>query len=537
MHTRAAPTSSSLLLGCTAIVVLTLTSPEPARAAVIDAASCSTTDVQAAIDGASAGDEIVLPACSATWSVAVVVDRPVTIRGAGEAATLLTGGGAAFFDVDIDATGLVRFTGMEMRGAVDGEAISINGRAQFRVDHCRFVDITGRSIFLGYQNWATADMPAVRGLVDHITYEATDSLTPIMVYGRDDAWLRGEGYGTDDAVFVEDSTFDFATPGVNSSVLDGEHGARFVVRHNTIVNGEIQQHDTGSTPQGRGTRAIEVYANTFECHVADCGNSVFGIRGGTGLIYDNVIPAGYVTPTFTQIYRVTDDGSSPWSSRCDATPERVCGTFFSHCSGGDHHTCFDDTECSGAGTCVDTCTVDGDCPAGAGCVALDGQLEASGWPCRDQTGRGADDPVTHVQSSAPLYWWNNTAPGGMPYDLYVASVNAPFIQENRDYCNHAPTTACGGTAPFDYTPFPYPHPLATGAPLPDGGMPTDGGARGDAATSTSDAGTRDAGTSAGPPSSGCGCRAGGPAPLPRGWPSALWIALAVAWSQRRSRRR
>jgi hypothetical protein len=40
-------------------------------------------------------------------------------------------------------------------------------------------------------------------------------------------------------------------------------------------------------------------------------------------------------------------------------------------------------------------------------VQLDGQLDSTGWPCRDQTGRGQDDPITHIQASSPAYWWNN----------------------------------------------------------------------------------------------------------------------------------
>lgn len=498
----------------------------PVAADTLEVDSCDVSAVQATLDGAAAGDEIVLPACSATWDTSLVVTLPVTIRGAGETSTLLEGGGAAFVDADIDEAGLLRVTGIGFHGSVDGEAISLNGRATFRFDHLRFEDISGRSIWLGYQNWATEDVPALRGLIDHVTFVSADSRTPIMVYGRDDAWLRGEVYGTDDFVFVEDSTFTWATPGVNSSVLDGEHGARFVVRHNRIVNGQIQQHDTGSTPQGRGTRAIEIYDNTFVCELGDCGNSIFGIRGGTGLIHDNALPTGFESVTFTQIYRVTDLGSAPWESRCDGTVEHVCSTFFSHCSGGDHHTCFSDSECGGAGSCVGECGGDGECPAGSTCVQLDGHEEASGWPCRDQTGRGADDPVTHAQASAPLYFWDNALPSGVA-PLFVPGVNAAYIAEDRDYCNHDPSTACGAAGPFTYTPFPYPHPLATGEPIPDAGVDADVGARDGGPGSDGGVGV-DGGS--GPGTSGCACRAGR-GPLPQ-W-TVLVLALALALLRRR----
>ena len=49
-------------------------------------------------------------------------------------------------------------------------------------------------------------------------------------YGRPFNFQRWLDDNANHRVFVEDSTFTWATPGVNSSVLDGEHGARFVVR-------------------------------------------------------------------------------------------------------------------------------------------------------------------------------------------------------------------------------------------------------------------------------------------------------------------
>src|SRR6185295_15813862 len=144
----------------------------------------------------------------------------------------------------------------------------------------------------------------------------------------------------------------------------------------------------------------------------------------------------------TQIYRVSEAGGSPWPSRCDGTPEKICSTFYSHCSSGDHHTCFGPEECTGAyGSCADECTTDAECPTGATCVQLDGQLDATGWPCRDQTGRGMDDPITHVQASAPLYWWNNRDEMDRPQPFGIADTDRSYIVEGCDYCSHDPTTA------------------------------------------------------------------------------------------------
>ena len=120
----------------------------------------------------------------------------------------------------------------------------------------------------------------------------------------------------------------------------------------------------------------------------------------------------------------------------------------------------------------------------------------------------------------PLYWWNNADPSGTLHELYVASVNAPFIQEDRDYCNHDPTSACGTAPPFTYVPFPYPHPLATGEPIPDAGISADAGTMESDAGPGRDAATMDAG--AGTRSSGCACRAD------RRGAAAPWWGMLVA---------
>jgi hypothetical protein len=49
------------------------------------------------------------------------------------------------------------------------------------------------------------------------------------------SWNMPDGYGTDNAIYVEDSTFTW-TGGAVGDVLDGECGARFVIRNNHITN-------------------------------------------------------------------------------------------------------------------------------------------------------------------------------------------------------------------------------------------------------------------------------------------------------------
>lgn len=459
-----------------ALPVLALALVGRTAAADQTAKSCNASDVQAAVDAAAPGEIVNVPACTTTWASAVTIDKGITLRGQGEKATVIQGSGRVL-DVDLAAMGAFRLTGFGFGGGGSaGELIAINGRfASLRVDHVAFTNPTTRAFIIGYRTWPKS-LPGIIGLFDHVTYTSAQAMPFILYYGSDASWNAPDDYGTANALYVEDSTFHWDTPGPVSHVVDGEHGARYVVRHSKIENGQIQQHDTGSTQQARSTRKVEVYSNEFACTLSDCGWIAIGLRGGTGVIWDNVISTNYQNAASTQIYRVTATGSDPWPNRCDATPDRICSTFYSHCSGGDHRTCFDSSDCPSIGPCVGSCTQSSECPAGSTCVQMDGQADSSGWPCRDQTGRGQDDPNTRVQASSPLYWWNNRTPTSSPLGVSVATANLPYIKEGRDFCSHDTTSACGTAKPWTYTPLAYPHPLASGGGDPDGGVLPDGAA-------------------------------------------------------------
>jgi hypothetical protein len=469
----------------------------------VDAASCERADVASAIDGAAEGATVNVPAGTCVWTSPITITKAITLAGAGETETILQAGDSdGLLDVD-GAGGAFRLTGVGFTGNTTGPLIALNGSFNaVRIDHVTFTNIHDLCVLIGYFTWYESTV-AVRALFDHVTYVNDEEHGFVRTYGSDDSWNQPDALGSDDAIFIEDSSFawNVSGPGPNAHVNDGEHGARIVIRHNQIQNGQLQWHDTGSTQQARSTRVLELYGNTFQCDVDNCGWGAIGLRGGTGVAYDNLIPiypGGYENAAVTQIYRVDAVGSTPWPHQCDGTVDRICSTFRSHCSGGDHRDCgADGNECNGMGTCVDTCNSDTECPSGSTCLEkFDGQLQPSGWPCRDQTGRGQDDPVTHEQASAPFYWWQNTESSTQELlGVEVTGSNAPYIQADRDFYIQVPAfdghsgmgrgdlsarpPACTpGVAYFavdenklykcsegnqwsvHFQPFAYPHPLA-----------------------------------------------------------------------------
>src|SRR5262249_30319157 len=59
---------------------------------VTTAASCSQTDVQAAINLASTGDTVVMPSGTCTWTTRMNINKAITLRGAGTGQTIIEDG-------------------------------------------------------------------------------------------------------------------------------------------------------------------------------------------------------------------------------------------------------------------------------------------------------------------------------------------------------------------------------------------------------------------------------------------------------------
>ena len=83
--------------------------------------------------------------------------------------------------------------------------------------------------------------------------------------------------------------------------------------------------------------------------------------------------------------------------------------------------------------------------------------EEEGWMCRDQIGAERDsslwtaENIAPSQDKEPAYFWNNKTDLGADVVPFVHNSCGNWIQINRDYYV--------GSAKPDYTPYTYPHPL------------------------------------------------------------------------------
>ena len=441
-----------------------------AHAANINAPSCSSSDVQNAINSASAGDTVVVPSGSCTWTTPVTIPgNGITLQGQTSCtgtpvssctdSTNITdntsGDNPALNITKLDGTQVVRVTGMTFisQAAIsDGQiqiygAHTFTGAVGFRVDHVHILHPTtsgrGISVFDVY------------GLIDHILVDVTDtngSDQSVSIYGSSigsdggyTPWMSPLTLGTANAVYVEDSTFNYSNQ--NEDAVDAYTGGRLVIRYNAINNDSVGFHGTDSG-NNRSVFSYEIYNNIF---TNNSSTTIRGatLRGGTGVIYSNTYGGSHgswydITP---MLYRACQPESN-WQQCTGANWEIGSKNFSSNAS----RTCSLNGGVKFCSVNRDTvCTSDSDCGSGGGtCSTYFDGSGSGGYACRDQPGR------TNNQVQSPIYAWNNS--GGVGITPYGCSQTNADVQSGRDYVV--------GTAMPGYTAFTYPHPLQAGDPPP-----------------------------------------------------------------------
>jgi len=288
----------------------------------------------------------------------------------------------------------------------------------WRVDHCRFSNrntYTIEGVFAcGY---STGGHPV--GVVDHCQFFNTRTLVAgNLALMANNIWAEELGLGTNNAMFIEDCALAYTA---FHNCVDSNYGGRYVFRHNVVTDAYIEAHAVQG--KNRSARSWEVYDNIIRQETLSMWVPFF-MRGGTGVIFNNIIEGEWTEAGIAVDYR----------RACELFP--VCG----YADG--------------------TSVWDGnDNPASTGA-----------WPARDQIGTSTDsflwvdndsdgdwnDENIPSQALYPARCWNNTHVGEavvfFKHHTCTDAATWDLIQEGRDYIN-----ASG--KPANYTPYTYPHPL------------------------------------------------------------------------------
>jgi hypothetical protein len=408
--------------------------PEAAYAETRTAADLTPEAVGKAIDAAKDGDTVQLPAGTAIWSKRgwhtghSPKMKAVTIQGAGIDKTVITldksRSGNSCFELEGVEGKPFRVTGIAFEGSLYprdgswGPLMSVRGTCKnFRIDHCTFKN---SDCMLSIQGDTC-------GLVDHCSFVGQIShggnVQPVDFSGPGGANYRKPlTLGTAEATYFEDNEVYIApTAGANGKRsgnnpwIAPNNCARIVVRHNKIVNAELEIYGPGRNGQ-YGCQQCEVYDNQFSLddHTSQI---IIEIAAGVGMVFNNTVIGTSYSP-------------------------RVIGL--------KNHRTFYVMRGSPFGKADGTNPLDGNqIPSGQA---------GAGYPCMGQPGRATDLDGDGIFEPTPCYAWNNTLNGEkllMAVSLNKDPNQMAQIKEGREFFNEEPPAGY-------YTPYVYPHPLQKG---------------------------------------------------------------------------
>jgi hypothetical protein len=427
-----------MMRSLTALSVLFATAGLPlshARAETRTVANLTPEALWDAISAAKDGDTVQLPAGTADWTKGWnaghgATMKAITIEGAGMDKTLIrdhrTRGGPVPFELKGVEGKPFRVTGITIDGTGWADAgvwngfLTISGTCKnFRIDHCKFKNASTMMSING----------DTYGLIDHCDFDDKDYTERLA----QPIWFSGPGapnyrkplsMGTADAMYLEDNEVNLgpvAARGGDCPWIAPNNGARVVIRHNNIVNSQIEIYGIGVRKGYYGCQQAEIYDNKFSAVGLKQGEpqGFIFINAGVGIVFNNTVTG---TTYNTRTIQLT------------------------------HERSFRDR--GGFGVADGTNPVDGNqIPAGK---------EGAGYPCLGQPGRGTDANGDGIFEPSPCYAWNNTLNGeklNMALrrwsDPREAALQAAHVKEGRDFFNEQPK-------PDYYKPFAYPHPLQSG---------------------------------------------------------------------------
>lgn len=288
---------------------------------VINAASCSYSDVSAAVSLTPDNGVVFVPHGSCSWSTTLIITKGLELIGAGAGVSIITSN-VPVLDFDYCVTSIIcykplsyaanqrfRVRGFTFNGgwtsgggggsgcvAVVRDSFSGDGAnvlTKVRIDH---------NTFNGCGNTARAQRAIITdaltfGVIDHNTF--TGNLKEFdSEIGDGAGWpstllsLGDSGpaitLGGQNAMYFEDNTITHLHD--EGLLTSGGQGGRYVYRYNVVNTdqaGATRQHldAHGTLGTNRGTPSLEVYRNVFMVHFT--AFQLLDQRGGTGRIFQN----------------------------------------------------------------------------------------------------------------------------------------------------------------------------------------------------------------------------------------------------------
>ena len=464
-----------------------------AVAATITAASCSSANVQAAINSASRGDTVSVPEGSCTWSSEVAIDKAIRIQGAGIDVTNIKSNlpipsgtyvGYWLFKYapsspSNDANEIFEITGFTLDNAYRAGAIAVRNSSTTAINKVKIHNNKFLRCWGGEQTATDyTNTIMIEGTVYGVVYSNSfHGLPHIDNYGytSDSGGLNtwnGVTWqpGTAKAMYYEDNLFEKDVSGDSTHLIfSGDKGTKYVSRYNTFVNSynqmelwnmhSIQRGGTPSNPTWvtYATMGVEAYGNKATNTVSD--SFLWNQGGGRLLAFYNYVDNGSGRPVKYVVSNPHAEKYAPTKHKCNDSANYACS------SDGESQIVrksyyFNNRKSSDSGT-----------------ITLN-KLESSSWDqwggnklvenvnyFRDNTNCSASSCTSGVGcgSSTPT----GTCMTGVGYwktDQSCSSLTAGSYGKNPSTPISGTLYRCTTANRWDiyYKPYTYPHPLRSG---------------------------------------------------------------------------
>lgn len=278
----------------------------------------SVTDVQNAVNAATDGWTVLIPAGSFTWTNGITISgKGIHLQGAGAGSSTISGSASPKLSITKDASHSVEVSGLTFTGGT----LQIMGYGAwaakpFLIHDCTFNENNSGSIRLQV-NGALIYNCQFNGVGNY----GDQAIKVKMDSDTESQWASPDTLGTNDTngnrnVYVENCTFT----NMIYQALDFDGCSRIVVRSNLFHDSALSSHGADTSPIGM--RQYEVYNNRFIFrNMGDCDGSqtknldyLMYIRGGTGCIFSNITDNlsscawGNKTEIKLTVYNITRNG-------------------------------------------------------------------------------------------------------------------------------------------------------------------------------------------------------------------------------------
>jgi len=319
------------------LVLMILTIMKGVLALDVIADSCSSDDVQAAIDSANEGDTIRVPEGNCVWDSQLTITKGISLIGAGTGSTVITG------------TYAPTISGGIIYGAENNYLIKIIPTIDDLIRISGFTIKTDNSWGILYYNPTHSpptDFTNVR--LDHLNITSTGAMYTFnrygfahgvmdncIIYGRMslggnyNLWEHAPGYefGTDSNFYIEDSTWYPTCPSQMCNPQAGDGAGRFAFRYNTIILDSyhgysplIDMHGNQGF-QGAGFGA-ELYGNQV---IGDL-SLFFDQRSGKAIVFNNDVTGTAATRIREE--HLDSDGPGPGFNPDNGQPYHPSSSYY-----------------------------------------------------------------------------------------------------------------------------------------------------------------------------------------------------------------